>query len=179
MCWRRGIRAHSYLTSSTPLFHRYRLDSIYLCYSSHCIVQLVTLLPILLTCLLCMASSHLKRKLLRCPSSLPAAWSRRSRERWSRASRGCGSAQGGSRASGASPALVRRCRSCCAAQPNMRLQTLFFSVITSSRESAWRFSWKCSSGRGSDGVWSVACTWSVLRKRWRLLKEWWAKSRQG
>ena len=117
MCWRRGIRAHSYLTSSTPLFHRYRLDSIYLCYSSHCIVQLVTLLPILLTCLLFMASSHLKRKLLRCPSSLPAAWNRRSRERWSRASRGCGSAQGGSRASGASPALVRRCRSCCAAQP--------------------------------------------------------------
>lgn len=72
-----------------------------------------SLWPIFLTFLLCMVSSPLRRKLLRFPSSLLAASSRPSRELWSKASRGCGSAQGGSRASGASPALVRQCRSCC------------------------------------------------------------------
>jgi len=57
---------------------------------------------------------------------------------------------------------------------NMRSKQLFLSVIISSHgwESAWRLSWKCSSGRGSDGVWSVAWTRSVAGKFkwWRLFR---------
>ena len=47
------------------------------------------------------------------PVSSPPARSLNSRGHWSRALRTSGSAQGGSRASRASPGSLKRCRSCC------------------------------------------------------------------
>lgn len=74
---------------------------------------------------LCMISSPPRRKLLKFLSSSPVVSNPRSRERWSRASRGCGSARDGLRASGASPTSPRQCTSCCSTRVATKLFLLY------------------------------------------------------
>lgn len=106
--WKSSSLISDFINSVISPVH-WRLD-FWLCCSSHFIITLVTLALFLSHVL---TSSPPRRKLLRLPSSLLPASNPHSREHWSRASRGCGSVQGGSRASGLSPTLARQCRSCC------------------------------------------------------------------
>ena len=102
------------------------------------------------------------------PASLPHARSPNSRGRWSRASRTCGPMRGGSRASGASPGLLRRCRSCCTGPdlPSVGLQGVWLVIRCRQMACVCTFSvWK----RLSLVVFSAPC--KSIPSPSRLVKE--------
>lgn len=104
--WKSSSLISDFIESIVPRVHWRLIFAI----PPHSFIKLVTLA---LFVYLVLISLPPRRKLLRLPSSLLAKLSHHSREHWSRAWRGCGSARDGSRALGVSPSLVRQCRSCC------------------------------------------------------------------